>query len=144
MIVWCHVFSYCKLCIYIVLHFVTIPVQMIGSDIEQNGHIGLKAFNIIELEATNLQHPIFPVALSEQSCEAFAHITCGYYILSRFRENVMRKQRSSGLAICTRYGDYFPGCRSEEHTSELQSRPHLVCRLLLEKKKKKNNRSLKA
>src|SRR5690554_7178776 len=36
---------------------------------------------------------------------------------------------------------YFPGyimIRSEEHTSELQSRPHLVCRLLLEKKKKKN------
>src|SRR5690554_7604027 len=28
--------------------------------------------------------------------------------------------------------------RSEEHTSELQSRPHLVCRLLLEKKKSKN------
>ena len=27
--------------------------------------------------------------------------------------------------------------RSEEHTSELQSRLHLVCRLLLEKKKKK-------
>src|SRR2546422_5858102 len=29
------------------------------------------------------------------------------------------------------------GPRSEEHTSELQSRLHLVCRLLLEKKKKK-------
>src|SRR5690554_7560413 len=29
--------------------------------------------------------------------------------------------------------------RSEEHTSELQSRPHLVCRLLLEKKKKTQN-----
>src|SRR5437870_10957142 len=28
--------------------------------------------------------------------------------------------------------------RSEEHTSELQSRGHLVCRLLLEKKKKNN------
>src|SRR5439155_24064661 len=28
-----------------------------------------------------------------------------------------------------------PGRRSEEHTSELQSRGHLVCRLLLEKKK---------
>src|SRR5690554_7660061 len=28
--------------------------------------------------------------------------------------------------------------RSEEHTSELQSRPHLVCRLLLEKKKQKS------
>src|SRR5690606_41752393 len=29
-----------------------------------------------------------------------------------------------------------PWCRSEEHTSELQSRENLVCRLLLEKKKK--------
>src|SRR5256884_5921114 len=35
-----------------------------------------------------------------------------------------------------------PACpRSEEHTSELQSRLHLVCRLLLEKKKKNNNQT---
>src|SRR5690554_7743668 len=33
--------------------------------------------------------------------------------------------------------------RSEEHTSELQSRPHLVCRLLLEKKNKQNKISMK-
>src|SRR2546422_6946532 len=32
-----------------------------------------------------------------------------------------------------------PSFRSEEHTSELQSRLHLVCRLLLEKKKKKRH-----
>src|SRR3989442_3043759 len=31
--------------------------------------------------------------------------------------------------------------RSEEHTSELQSRPHLVCRLLLEKKKDTTNKT---
>ena len=35
--------------------------------------------------------------------------------------------------------DLFDGERSEEHTSELQSLVNLVCRLLLEKKKKKNN-----
>src|SRR2546422_7038916 len=34
--------------------------------------------------------------------------------------------------------------RSEEHTSELQSRLHLVCRLLLEKKKKEDRRNLEA
>src|SRR5687768_18149502 len=33
--------------------------------------------------------------------------------------------------------------RSEEHTSELQSRLHLVCRLLLEKKKNKNKNTTK-
>src|SRR5690554_7305440 len=36
-----------------------------------------------------------------------------------------------------RYPEITEEIRSEEHTSELQSRPHLVCRLLLEKKKKK-------
>src|SRR5690625_6562003 len=38
--------------------------------------------------------------------------------------------RASAIAICPRRVS-----RSEEHTSELQSRGHLVCRLLLEKKK---------
>src|SRR2546429_7077283 len=42
----------------------------------------------------------------------------------------LRRSESGGTA-------YFPKrVRSEEHTSELQSRLHLVCRLLLEKKKK--------
>src|SRR3989442_10548853 len=43
------------------------------------------------------------------------------------------------IVIVDNAGHYWPSAkvRSEEHTSELQSRPHLVCRLLLEKKKKK-------
>src|SRR5687768_18293492 len=36
------------------------------------------------------------------------------------------------------HGTHLGLFRSEEHTSELQSRLHLVCRLLLEKKKKNN------
>src|SRR5689334_24208558 len=42
-----------------------------------------------------------------------------------------RRHRSSSRSIST-------ANRSEEHTSELQSQFHLVCRLLLEKKKKNN------
>src|SRR2546422_7402537 len=42
--------------------------------------------------------------------------------------------RSPPVHGLPRFGDHRP--RSEEHTSELQSRLHLVCRLLLEKKKK--------
>src|SRR5438309_7253971 len=38
----------------------------------------------------------------------------------------------------TAYGNAHRHPRSEEHTSELQSQFHLVCRLLLEKKKTKN------
>src|SRR2546422_7159689 len=49
----------------------------------------------------------------------------------RFRHQA-RVELAQSLHARTRGG------RSEEHTSELQSRLHLVCRLLLEKKKKKN------
>src|SRR2546422_6884276 len=45
--------------------------------------------------------------------------------------------RESGSPTGVRTSARGPGAyRSEEHTSELQSRLHLVCRLLLEKKKK--------
>src|SRR3989442_3150054 len=40
-----------------------------------------------------------------------------------------------GIAVSQRLAIGLRLHRSEEHTSELQSRPHLVCRLLLEKKK---------
>src|SRR5690554_7174398 len=50
-------------------------------------------------------------------------------------------RRCGGQQLCHRVplsADFLRDDRSEigEHTSELQSRPHLVCRLLLEKKKK--------
>src|SRR2546429_1580773 len=49
------------------------------------------------------------------------------------------RSRSSLAVSCARAASRDPiRTRSEEHTSELQSRLHLVCRLLLEKKKKKN------
>src|SRR2546422_7332238 len=51
------------------------------------------------------------------------------------------RQRDAHLQLEHRRGGHqraHPD-RSEEHTSELQSRLHLVCRLLLEKKKKKNH-----
>src|SRR2546422_4152965 len=44
------------------------------------------------------------------------------------------------VPLLHRFREAPGGDRSEEHTSELQSRLHLVCRLLLEKKKKKTQR----
>src|SRR2546429_6729566 len=50
--------------------------------------------------------------------------------LALARAPVVARAGEDQLAPCARHAD-----RSEEHTSELQSRLHLVCRLLLEKKK---------
>src|SRR5690554_7052053 len=56
-----------------------------------------------------------------------------------FRSGNEAKGSSCGLRspVQCESTNYGGRVRSEEHTSELQSRPHLVCRLLLEKKKKK-------
>src|SRR5258708_16807663 len=47
-----------------------------------------------------------------------------------------RARRAEAESKTPHATDSFPELRSEEHTSELQSPDHLVCRLLLEKKKK--------
>src|SRR2546422_2103498 len=59
-------------------------------------------------------------------------------IFGRAREKGLLEVRAVNLR------DYAEGRhkRSEEHTSELQSRLHLVCRLLLEKKKKKRTKPI--
>src|SRR5437660_9207089 len=60
-----------------------------------------------------------------------------------FRSHLPSWLRSPSCLRCapqeqTRRARNSSRLRSEEHTSELQSRGHLVCRLLLEKKKKNN------
>src|SRR5436309_8520399 len=57
-------------------------------------------------------------------------------VFERFHGRRLRKPRSNSvIRLIVRK-------RSEEHTSELQSRENLVCRLLLEKKKKKKKNKL--
>src|SRR3989449_2998541 len=62
--------------------------------------------------------------------------------VSAYLRTLEREVRARGIALLrvmtSSGGTLAPEARSEEHTSELQSRLHLVCRLLLEKKKKKD------
>src|SRR5690554_7295444 len=67
----------------------------------------------------------------------------GEYTFTQIEQHVYEYTYRDAMNRITRYRIHprkiridYP-TRSEEHTSELQSRPHLVCRLLLEKKKKK-------
>src|SRR3712207_8560607 len=66
-----------------------------------------------------------------------------YTTLFRSPFEIRRERGADRLDCVEGIDDFFVlatgnrGLRSEEHTSELQSRQYLVCRLLLEKKKKK-------
>src|SRR5207253_11061755 len=58
-------------------------------------------------------------------------------VIAEIRAEVISPRASRGdtfgAVLCARPGPRHEFIRSEEHTSELQSRGHLVCRLLLEK-----------
>src|SRR2546430_7506522 len=64
-------------------------------------------------------------------CNSYVDVVPGHVHLQAFGKFVKEAIRAAG-------GVPFEFNRSEEHTSELQSQSNLVCRLLLEKKKKNN------
>src|SRR5260370_13176596 len=62
---------------------------------------------------------------------------------SRFNGTLDRVTATAQIRnLCLELVQILPAARSEEHTSELQSHLNLVCRLLLEKKKKTKGRIL--
>src|SRR5437870_11229171 len=94
--------------------------------------------------------PLFPYTTLFRSLFAMQVIACDPYldaatIAARGAVKVTLEEllrRADFVSINCPLDASTRGMRSEEHTSELQSRGHLVCRLLLEKKKKKTKRNI--
>src|SRR5690606_41348492 len=76
--------------------------------------------------------PIFRERRADRARELFGRLK---RVLGRLRLGDVRQHGDGALAGRPKH--VLEEVRSEEHTSELQSRENLVCRLLLEKKKKK-------
>src|SRR2546422_6080803 len=80
---------------------------------------------------------LFPYTTLFRSALHFTILACGarYTYAEMPLFNWLRDTLHLSRNHFDRVGHLAQGFRSEEHTSELQSRLHLVCRLLLEKKK---------
>src|SRR3712207_8538754 len=78
-------------------------------------------------------HDALPISQTTRASLA-ASATTTAFLCARRREP--RRHRPSAVSVldCAPSAARAPWTRSEEHTSELQSRQYLVCRLLLEKK----------
>src|SRR5687768_18335836 len=78
---------------------------------------------------------LFPYTTLFRSGRGFGKTRAGAeWVSAKARENP-----GCHIALVAATPDEARRVRSEEHTSELQSRLHLVCRLLLEKKKKQHS-----
>src|SRR5690554_7274121 len=112
----------------------------------------MRALTTTNFEETNVEYIQFwmmdPFNADQEAQDPNTNHTGGdlYFNLGNLSEDILpdsRKSFENGLprefsnTQNTDVTNWARISRSEEHTSELQSRPHLVCRLLLEKKKKK-------
>src|SRR5690606_42164278 len=103
---------------------------------------------LIDLPTTDVStlslHDALPIFAVEDAAAAAAHVLhpLRTAVQGHVRDLLRRQHPRHDLAEAADPGDQHlrlldpgRGARSEEHTSELQSRENLVCRLLLEKKK---------
>src|SRR2546429_5756331 len=95
----------------------------------------------MSLQSTSSLRGATPSFRPQRPCFGYRNPLPGTAITSPHSTSpTVRKRRIMHGAswVCGRRNTEFEICgrRSEEHTSELQSRLHLVCRLLLEKKKR--------
>src|SRR3989449_8102264 len=77
---------------------------------------------------------LFPAGAQGRAAAATAESSCSIFSFVFARASPAATRMAFFIALAFE----LPCERSEEHTSELQSRLHLVCRLLLEKKKKEH------
>src|SRR3712207_7103159 len=64
-----------------------------------------------------------------------------FFKISQMKSRILAKSSTTSIVFFMDKVKLVNNRRSEEHTSELQSRQYLVCRLLLEKKKRNRNTS---
>src|SRR5205823_14998189 len=108
-------------------------------------HLGDPLFFFTDTAPTEIYtlslHDALPIYAEGIATDDVADFARRHVVLSRNCGNggkVFGKNRNDGAGAAFTEKGMF-GWRSEEHTSELQSLSYLVCRLLLEKKKKKES-----
>src|SRR3712207_8688599 len=82
---------------------------------------------------------LFPYTTLFRSCWPSPRCRRGLHSGCAGRPDPVRSRTSTACPLISQWSSCSGSGRSEEHTSELQSRQYLVCRLLLEKKKKLYN-----
>src|SRR5436305_10133523 len=101
--------------------------EMLGGEL---GALEIEA----ELLASELEAPADHPCIGTGARHAFAPGRIVILAAAHLADQLEHMAIAVGVVRHQPFAEQVAHLRSEEHTSELQSRPHLVCRLLLEKK----------
>ena len=78
-----------QFCVYIVLHFVSVAVEMVGGYVQKHRNIGTELIHVVKLETAQLYNVVILITLSNLQCQATADVSGQAYIESCLAENVI-------------------------------------------------------
>ena len=77
--------------IYVILHFESVTVQMVWSDVHQHGDIGMELIHVVELEAAEFNDIIVIITFSHLISQTLPDIACQSHIQACFLEDVINQ-----------------------------------------------------
>ena len=90
-----------ELGVNVVLELVVVSVQMIRSDIQQDGDVGLKIIHIIQLERRQFNHIVVMVLMRHLQCQRITDITSQTDVQTGLFQDVENQRGSGCLAVRT-------------------------------------------
>ncbi len=102
-----HVLENAELCVYVVLHFVVVAVEVVGRDVEDDGDVGLEVVHIFKLETRKFDNIDFVGVACHLIGETVAHVSGEAHVDTRFLKNVVGEHRGGGFAVATGYAHHF-------------------------------------
>ena len=80
---------------------------MVGSDVEQDGDVGMEVVHVVELERAKLDDIVFVWILSHLQCERASDVACKSCVIACCLEDVVDERRGCGLAIRARNANHL-------------------------------------
>ena len=85
------VLDYTEFSIHVILHFKSVTVQVVWSDVHQHGDIGMEFIHVVELEAAEFDDIIVIVTFSYLISQALSDIACQSHIQACLLEDVINQ-----------------------------------------------------
>ena len=90
-----------ELAVDVILELVAVTVQVVGGDVRDNGYVGPKIDDTVELEAAQLQYVPLPVCGGDRIGETLSDVASDGYVVSCRTEDFARHGGRGGLAVGT-------------------------------------------
>ena len=90
-IIICLVLDNTEFGIHVILHFKSVTVQMVWSNVHQHGDIGMELIHVVELEAAEFNDIIVIVTFSHLISQTLSDISCQSHIQACFLEDVINQ-----------------------------------------------------